>query len=510
MRETAATDANWYLKLTFASFMWATSTCPIQAQSPVRAPSAGTEEEIQLLKAEVIALRTELNSLKEELHRNAPATVRSSYSGSPLPDPAHSGSVSPPQASPLAASNRAPQSAAVDMTNGAEPQSDIADTVSLIQSQVAEQAQTKVESSSKMPVKIYGTILSTTFFNTRDTDWADVPILVNTRSVFNSGWFSSSLRQSRVGLEVNGPTIGSFKSTGVFAMDFMGGMTDFQATPLFGLPSIVYAYARFENAKTAIEAGQDEVILAPRNPTSLVAFSYPELYRTGNLYLRAPQVRLERQLATSKQGQLRATLGLVAPIGTYPTLDFPGGSVTNGWKRPAVQARIAWQSAPPGGPDQPGWAIGISGHYGRVMLPQVNSSEKVVSSFSSDSWAGAVDLDLHSRHVGFDAEGYIGKNLQSLGGGIGQPGKTAGGYFEGRFMATRRLQLNAGLGDDHLTKPDRISVLLNRNTAFFANTIFQFTPEIHVSLEYRHMITMPFDGVKRRNENVNLGLAYSF
>jgi hypothetical protein len=145
-----------------------------------------------------------------------------------------------------------------------------------------------------------------------------------------------------------------------------------------------------------------------------------------------------------------------------------------------------------------------------VALPQVNALQNVVASFGSDSWAGAFDLDVHSRRVGFDAEGYIGKNLQSLGGGIGQPGKTAGGYFEGRLIATRRLQFNAGLGDDHLTKPDRISVLLNRNTALFANTIVQFTPEIHLSLEYRHMITMPFDGLKRRNENVNLGIAYSF
>jgi hypothetical protein len=175
-----------------------------------------------------------------------------------------------------------------------------------------------------------------------------------------------------------------------------------------------------------------------------------------------------------------------------------------------VQARLAWQSAPPGATDQPGWGIGISGHYGRVALPLVGSSGNVASSFSSDSWAGAFDLDLHSRHIGFDAEGYIGKNLQSLGGGIGQPGKTAGGYFEGRFIATQHLQFNAGLGDDHLTKPDRISVLLNRNSAIFANTIYQFTPEIRVSLEYRHMITMPFDGNGRRNNSVNLGIAYSF
>src|SRR4051794_18315769 len=507
MTESGNRFGNWCLKL---AFVLAGCACPLVAQSTDVARSISTEEEIRLLRAELTALRSEVNGLKEELHRGAAQNSRTSETVAQGPQSTTPYSAATDQASATSASNSASAPMAAGTSNGGQQESDLAETVGVLQSQVAELAQTKTESSSKMPVKIYGTILSNTFFNTRDVDWADVPILVNSRSVFNSGWFSSSLRQSRIGLEVNGPTVGPFKTSGVFAMDFMGGMTDFQATPLFGLPNIVYAYARFESARTAIEAGQDEMILAPGNPTSLVAFSYPELYRAGNLYLRAPQVRVERQLTGSKQGQLKATLGIVTPVGTYPTLDFPGGGVTNGWKRPAVQARIGWQSAPQGATDQPGWALGISGHYGRVALPQVNSSGNIVSSFSQDSWAGAFDLDLHSRQLGFDAEGYLGKNLQSLGGGIGQPGKTAGGYFEGRFIATPRLQFNAGLGDDHLTKPDRISVLLNRNTAAFGNTIYQFTPEVRVSLEYRHMITKSFDATTRRNNSVNLGIAYSF
>ena len=45
----------------------------------------------------------------------------------------------------------------------------------MVQSQVAELAQTKVESNSKMSVKIFGTILSDTFYNSGDTNWADNP-----------------------------------------------------------------------------------------------------------------------------------------------------------------------------------------------------------------------------------------------------------------------------------------------------------------------------------------------
>jgi len=86
-----------------------------------------------------------------------------------------------------------------------------------------------------------------------------------------------------------------------------------------------------------------------------------------------------------------------------------------------------------------------------------------------------------------------------------------GGYFEGRLQPTQRLRFNLGLGDDHLTKPEsRIAVDLKRNTGAFANTIFQFTPEVGISFEYRYMVTRPFTGPMRQNNNLNLGIAYSF
>ena len=55
-----------------------------------------------------------------------------------------------------------------------------------------------------------------------------------------------------------------------------------------------------------------------------------------------------------------------------------------------------------------------------------------------------------------------------------------------------------------------ISVPINRNSAVFVNTIYQFTPEVAVSLEYKFMFTKPFEGVQVRNNNLNLGVAYSF
>src|SRR5262249_41294184 len=47
--------------------------------------------------------------------------------------------------------------------------------IPLLQAQVQEQAQTKVEANSKFPLKLYGTIVSNTFLNTGVANWLDLP-----------------------------------------------------------------------------------------------------------------------------------------------------------------------------------------------------------------------------------------------------------------------------------------------------------------------------------------------
>src|SRR5689334_24734680 len=62
-----------------------------------------------------------------------------------------------------------------DLKKQLRSQEDTTAQVPLIQSQVQEQAQTKVESSSKFPVKIFGTVFSNTFLNTGEPNWLDIP-----------------------------------------------------------------------------------------------------------------------------------------------------------------------------------------------------------------------------------------------------------------------------------------------------------------------------------------------
>ena len=178
----------------------------------------------------------------------------------------------------------------------------------MLQTQVAELAQMKVESTTRLPVKLFGTVHATVFANSGNANWLDNPNIVGAPPADgHGGTMSASLRQTRIGFAADGPTIGAARTNAVVAMDFFGGIPGFQTGQVMGLPRLLVAFARIEGERTALEIGQDHMILAPRDPTSLAAFAFPLLFRSGNLYLRAPQVRVERtfDLASARHGRHR-------------------------------------------------------------------------------------------------------------------------------------------------------------------------------------------------------------
>jgi hypothetical protein len=353
-------------------------------------------------------------------------------------------------------------------------------------------------------VKIFGNIISNTFFNTGEANWLDSPNIVpaGPAAGLPKGSFSSSLRQSRIGATVEGPAIGSMKSSAFVAMDFFGGIPNFQNGQVMGIPRLLYAFARLEGETTAIEVGQDHMILAPRNPTSLSAMSFPGLFRSGNLYLRVPQVRVEQTFGRSKAGEWQATLGILAPIaGDFVTDSFtfvPPNLAGERSRRPAVQARLGWSRW--NAHSVQGIEIGISGHA---------SNERYVSG-TVPSRAAAADFDARIGRFGLGGECFVGKNIDTFGGSVSQRAKSTGGFFETRLAARRNLDFNLGFGTDQLIDRRRFGAALARNPSVFTNVIYRLTPEVAASLEYRWLSSVPVQGVARKNNHFGLVLAYSF
>src|SRR6185369_12021105 len=126
------------------------------------------------------------------------------------------------------------------------------------------------------------------------------------------------------------------------------------------------------------------------------------------------------------------------------------------------------------------------------------------------SWATAFDFDANAGKFGVGGEYFIGRNVQAFGGSIAQLAKSQGGWMEGRFAATQRLSFNGGYGTDRPYDLVKFPVSLTRNGTFFANTIYNFTPEFRGGFEYQRLATKPVGSSINTNNHFNLSFAYSF
>ena len=127
----------------------------------------------------------------------------------------------------------------------------------VVKAQVAELAQVKVESTSRMPVKIFGVIHTHLFANSGAGNWLESPNLVDAPLPDGGGGtFSGSLRQTRLGFTVDGPSLGGARTSGVVAMDFFGGVPGFQTGQVMGLPRLLVAYAPFTKNVRYVALGE--------------------------------------------------------------------------------------------------------------------------------------------------------------------------------------------------------------------------------------------------------------
>jgi hypothetical protein len=371
-------------------------------------------------------------------------------------------------------------------------------TVEMVQTQLAELAQTKVESTMRFPVKLFGVVHAGVFANSATANWLDIPNLVLAPPADGRlGTMSASLRQTRFGFTADGPRIGSARTNAVVAMDFFGGIPGFQTGQVMGLPRLLVAFARVEGDRTALEVGQDHVMLAPRDPTSLAGFAFPLLFRSGNLYLRAPQVRIEQQIA----GRLHAAAGIVAPVGGDLTgTDYvfvPPALGGERSRRPGVQARVSYRA---GELDDPrSIDIGVSGHTGWERRGTTLAT----------AWAAALDFAGRRDVVGVAGEVFAGVNADSFGGALGLDARSAGGWGEVQVFPSNHLSLAVGFGVDDIRDARRFTLPRRRNQSAYGNLIISLTPEVQTSFEYRQLRTSA-GAVNRLNHHFDWVFVHKF
>lgn len=296
--------------------------------------------------------------------------------------------------------------------------------------------------------------------------------------------FNLTARQTRLGLKINGPDMGSAKTSGLVEGDFYGaGGTENKAT--FRMRH-AYMVLDWPEADLSLLAGQTWDVIAPLWPDTL---NFTILWDAGNTGYRHPQVRITKGIALSDGVDLKLAGAISRTISDMEEtvgMDRPGENA--GF--PTLQGRAGltfpWFGVSP-------TTIGLSAHYGEEEYPGHSDVE---------SWSVNVDvLQPVNGWLSVKGEAFVGENLDDYFGGIGQgvvdPTPTTfraigsrGGWAQATMKPCKDWRFNAGFGIDDVDNSDLAGTQNRaRNRAVFTNAIYAINKQTDVGLELSHWQT---------------------
>lgn len=329
-------------------------------------------------------------------------------------------------------------------------------------------------------------------------------------------------RESRLGLNLFGPDVGEWKTTGKFEMDFYGGGGSANSyTPRMRLAYVDAA----RSCGLSIRAGQDWdtfVEIAPR----IVNFAY--LADVGALGLRRPQLRATKEIKVAENTKLVLKVAAAQTVGQ----DLDGGGFDDGSDAdaPTAQFNVALH--------QKLWCeksarIAFSGHYGEETLDGVTrtvatNAAGVVTETTKKSANDATDYDTWSAQgsvflpltkcLAVQANAWNGVNLDTYYGGIGQGVnatlgteiESVGGYAQLLYDPTAKVSIGLGYSVDDPEDDDLSAGMRSKNEMYLCNVAYKFTAALTGMAEYSQMITDYLDGEDVSNDRVQLAMKYAF
>ncbi len=375
----------------------------------------------------------------------------------------------------------------------------------------------------------YGTVFFNAFSNSGGTNNADVPIFATPTGTGN---FSASVRQTRLGVRLEGARVGNARLAAVIEGDFFGGFPSIGIGENMGVFRIRLANARLDWERTSVTVGQDWMVFAPVNPISMATAGNPQLAAAGNNWARLPQVRIDQKIGDhlTWQGAILAPqtgdFAANAAFAVQPT----SGAASN---VPFFQSRFAYSNKAWFRTKKPG-SIAISAHYGqsKVFTGTANVKNDI------ESFGVALDWNFPlTERLSLLGEAFFGRNLGGFQAGVFQSYNNDFAYRQGstlvaggvRSIGTRggwvqlgytppfmkdRLGIYGSLGIDDPNDKDLVTVSnrewRTRNLVFAGNLVYRFTPQFSVGAEFRRIITSYLLSGRRNSNHVNLGATYSF
>ncbi len=486
------------------AIMFANTLCLLTwAQSSSKSSQITLEQKVEELNTNLDAMRQELKDSREELRELEHMMVE-------LKTQLKSGS---PEVA------KAPEA----QLEAHEPAQE---TLEVLQSEQQQLAQTKVESSSRYPVKLSGIVLFNAFTTRGTADNQDLPNLAFPHAAGGAnGYIGATLRQTILGLEAAGPHLAGAATSADVHFDFFGGFpsTDYGVTA--GLMRLRTAHLRLDWKNTSIIAEQDAPFFSPLSPTSLATLGQPALSWAGNLWTWTPQVRVEQRFALNDVSKITVEAGVLDPLDPGMPLSQSYRLPSHGEqsRQPGYATRVSWKHRV--GEDE--LAFGAGGFF---------SPQRFGANRSINAWAGTADWSLPlSRFFQATGELYRGKAVGGLGGGLFNSTVTGadatqmqtrvaglnsvGAWTQLKFKPNIRWEVNAAVGQDNPfardlerfpSDPSDFYASRARNQISFLNFIYKPRSDLRFSVEGRHIQTFGISGYKNTVDHLNVSAGYLF
>ncbi len=393
------------------------------------------------------------------------------------------------------------------------------DTSEVLEAEVKQHDQTKVETASKFPVRISGSVLFTSLFNSGTTDNIDVPIVaVAPPANASQGSLSATARQTILGLDASGPQFGSARSSAALSVDFFGGMPYADTTTAAGLVRLRTAHATLAWPDRALTVAFDRPILSPREPTSWITLGEPALAWSGNLWTWSPQLEFRQDFSRGWNAQV----ALIDPAA-------PGITGATGLRTPDPAERSR----------QPGYEarVGNAVAFGRVPVEWGAGGYYSRQAYSYgqhlDAWAGTADWKIApAAPLEISGAFYRGRGIGGLGGGAfkdyspynnyterqGLDDQGGWGQLKWRFSPVIEANVAAGMDNafsgelrysDYATDQNTYENLA-RNLTGYGNFVYRPRTYLLFSAEYRQIRSWPITGLAHDNHIVGVAAGYLF
>lgn len=388
----------------------------------------------------------------------------------------------------------------------------LAEAVEVQRSQIQEQAQTKVESSSKQPITISGTMLMNAFWNGAYNSGAinspSASLLAAPRSA------GITFSQTIVGISFRNPnSILGASLGGSMMIDFFdanartGNPPRQQGRHLFDYPRIRTANIELDWRNTTLSFGQEKPLISPRDPTSLAQRGVSPLTAAGNLWLWQPQIRLEQRVRLSEAWRFKAQGSIYQTA--EDSANLPAAFVDSlATVRPGFQGRFALQRKSEG---ESVLELATGFHASSTLVAGSSVASRL---FSMDwQWKPVEKLELtgtffngqNIAHMGTNRQGFTILSPRNI-----RPVRSTGGWMQLSYQLSPRLSTNIYSGQHDDRNIDLTRGQMGKNFLYAGNFIYRVATNVSISFEASQART-DYIGIGRRLKNhYDLALAYQF